>query len=249
MKEEKMHRIFGLVGKNISYSFSPGFFKTKFEKENIKDAEYQLFDMAAIDQIRTVFDHPNLVGFNVTIPYKEEIIPYLDELNPLAQEVGAVNTVKIRDGKKIGYNTDVIGFQQSLINNASQLPHKAIVLGTGGASKAVQVALKGLEIDFRIVSRRQKENVLVYEDLNEELMQAYYLIINTTPLGTSPNMEIAPAIPYQFLGKQHILFDLIYNPEKTKFLRNGEQHGTQIINGLEMLQIQAKAAWEIWNGY
>jgi shikimate dehydrogenase len=245
-------RLFGLIGYPLTHSFSEKYFADKFLNEKIADTEYRNFTIDKIEDVRFVFATENLCGLNVTIPYKETIIPFLDELDASASEVGAVNTVVFRDGKKIGYNTDVYGFENSLLNflaetQSSQSEIKAIILGTGGSSKAVAYVLKKLGIEFQFVSRTQKEHTLSYIDLKPQTILKHKLIINTTPVGMFPKTQDVPYMPYSFITSQHLLFDLIYNPEETEFLKRGKQQGAQIKNGLEMLQLQAEKSWEIWN--
>lgn len=240
-------RQFGLIGRNISYSFSKSYFADKFKNENIVDAVYNVFDLNTIDEVENVFKKEGLVGFNVTIPYKQEIIQYLDELSPEAKEIGAVNTVLIKNGKKIGYNTDCYGFLHSIQPLLKPIHQKALVLGNGGAAKAVYYILDQLNIDYKIVSRNYIENNFTYENINEDVLNNYQIIINCSPVGTFPNVENAPLLPYNYINVNHLLYDLIYNPEVTKFLENGKNKGSIIKNGHEMLVLQAEKAWEIWN--
>lgn len=243
-----MHKL-GLLGKNISYSFSRSYFKNKFEKEHIKNVSYENFD---IDDIHLF---PNLIkntqglkGMNVTIPYKEAVIPFLDKLDSKAKEIGAVNTIKIDKNKTlVGYNTDCYGFKKSLQPFLKPHHQKALILGTGGASKAVAYALKKLGIKFLYISRQAKNGVdLTYDQLTPNIIEAHTLIINCTPLGTFPNVQNCPNIPYEGITKDHILYDLIYNPEETTFLKRGKQQLATTINGLDMLKFQAEKAWQIW---
>lgn len=240
-------RQFGLIGRNIAYSFSKTYFAEKFKNENIVDAVYNVFDLNTISEVENVFKKEGLVGFNVTIPYKQEIIPFLDELSPEAEKIGAVNTVLIKNGKKIGYNTDSHGFHHSLLPLLENHHQKALVLGNGGAAKAVYHILNELNIAYKIVSRNYLENHFTYNDLNENVIKDYQIIINCSPVGTFPNVENAPLLPYQFIDKSHLLYDLIYNPAVTKFLENGQNNGAKIKNGHDMLVLQAEKAWEIWN--
>ncbi|MGB6083474.1 shikimate dehydrogenase family protein [Moheibacter sp.] len=237
-------RKFGLIGKNIAYSFSESYFHDKFRKENITNSTYQLFDLKSISEVEELFQTKELKGFNVTIPYKEEIIPYLDELSPEAQKIGAVNCVKIQNNKKIGFNTDAFGFENSLKPLLEKHHQKALILGDGGAAKAVKFALTKLDIEFKSVTRKGE---LKFSDLNQEIISTHQLIINCTPVGTFPDLETSPDIPYEFLTDSHLLYDLIYNPEKTKFLQLGETQGAKIKNGYEMLVLQAEKSWEIWS--
>jgi shikimate dehydrogenase len=241
-------RTFGLIGFPLTHSFSVNYFTDKFQQEHIADAEYLNFPIEMIENVQQVFETENLCGLNVTIPYKEAIIPFLDELDSTATGVGAVNTVVFRNGKKIGFNTDVFGFETSLVGICNpDNKTKALILGTGGSSKAVAYVLKKLGIEFQFVSRTQNENTLSYTDLKPQTILEHQLIINTTPLGMFPEILAAPDIPYSFITSQHVLFDLIYNPEETEFLKRGKQQGAQTKNGLEMLQLQAEKSWEIWN--
>jgi len=239
---------FGLIGRNIDYSFSRKFFSEKFERENLPFT-YENFDISSIEHFpQLIAKNPNLIGLNITIPYKESIIPFLDHLDKEAEEIGAVNTVEISEnGKLTGYNTDHFGFQKSL-EPFLPLPQKtALILGTGGASKAVSYALENLGFDFKFVGRKKGNNILEYFALNKPMIENNLLIINCTPLGTFPNIADCPPIPYQFLTKNHLLFDLIYNPTETEFLKRGRMHGAKTINGLKMLELQATKAWTIWN--
>lgn len=239
---------YALIGRNISYSFSRGYFSQKFLNENI-EAAYINFDISSLEELpKQMALYPNLKGMNVTIPYKETIIPLLDQIDEIAQEIGAVNTIKVLSkGKLKGYNTDYYGFWKSLQPLLQSHHTKAFILGTGGASKAVAFALRKEGIDYRFVSRTPKIGEFSYSELTASLLNEYTLIINCTPLGTSPNIEQFPPIPYEFLTKRHLLFDLIYNPAKTSFLAKGEARGTSVCNGHQMLVFQAEAAWQIWN--
>jgi len=241
---------FGLIGKNISYSFSRKYFKEKFQKLGLNNCKYDNYDIPEIEEFPFVIYHQEdeFQGFSVTIPYKQSIIKYLDEVEGDAKEIGAVNTIKVTsDNKLIGYNTDVYGFQKSIEPLLKKHHNKALILGTGGASKAVAYALEKLNIKYEFVSRNISDSSLLYSILNKEIIEKHTVIINCTPLGTHPNIENSPNIPYEFLTGKHLLFDLIYNPEKTKFLHEGEKRGTAIKNGLEMLEMQAEKSWEIWN--
>lgn len=235
---------YGLIGKNIDYSFSRNYFSEKFKSESILNSQYVNFDIDNIINIQELFKQKNR-GYNVTIPYKETIIPYLDELDSHAREIGAVNTIKITNGRTKGFNTDWIGFKQSLSPLLKPYHNKALILGTGGASKAVRYTLEQLNIDFATVSRNPVS--LGYEDLSEQLLNEFLLIVNCTPVGTFPNTDEAPEIPYEFITDRHLAFDLIYNPQETMFLKKCRLRGAQIKNGLEMLEIQAEEAWKIWN--
>ncbi|MAP80704.1 MAG: shikimate dehydrogenase [Aequorivita sp.] len=239
---------FGLIGRNISYSFSKKYFSEKFEKEQLNHT-YENFDIQTIAAFPRLFQQTdNLKGFNVTIPYKEEIIPFLDELSLEAREIGAVNTIKIsKKHKLIGYNTDYYGFKKALEPHLPIKRKTALILGTGGASKAIAYTLKNLGFQYKLVSRQQTKNTLQYSQLTQRDIENNFLIVNCTPLGTHPNTLECPLIPYQFVNENHLLFDLIYNPAETTFLKHGKTRGAKIENGLKMLEFQANKAWEIWN--
>lgn len=239
--------VFGLVGKNIAYSFSKGFFTAFFEQENLNH-EYVNFDIRDITAFPGILKMENLKGLNVTIPYKQQIIPYLDELDEEATAIGAVNTIKVHpSGKLTGYNTDHFGFAKSLTEHFPLTEKTALILGTGGASKAVAYALEKLGFTYRFVSRDTENADFSYQSLTEDIINNHKLIINCTPLGTSPNTDAFPEIPYQAVGKTHLLFDLIYNPAKTVFLKKGHAQGARTVNGQKMLEYQAMRSWEIWN--
>jgi shikimate dehydrogenase len=247
--EEKKSK-FGLLGKNISYSFSSGYFTKKFEKLNLKKHKYVNFDIPEIKDFPSIIEEtPNLKGMNVTIPYKEEVMQYLDKLDDTAKEIGAVNTIKFtKRGDLKGYNTDIFGFENSIKPFLKKHHKKALILGTGGASKAVAYAFKRNDINFKFVSRNPSEkNQISYKDLSEEILEEYTVIVNCSPIGTFPNVNDAPKIPYQFITDKHLLFDLIYNPEETAFLKKGKEKGAAIKNGYQMLELQAEEAWRIWN--
>jgi shikimate dehydrogenase len=242
-------RKFGLIGKNISYSFSESYFQNKFDKEHIKDTSYQNFDLDSISEFKFLIkNNPEIAGLNVTIPYKEEVIPYLELINKTAKEIGAINTIKITKKRKLkGYNTDYYGFKKSLEPLLTKQHKKALILGTGGASKAVAYALKKLNIRYSYVSRTKNEDKFTYKELNEKIIKDHLVIINCSPVGTYPHVKDCPNLPYQFITDQHVLFDLIYNPNETLFLKKGKQQGASICNGLRMLELQAEKSWEIWN--
>ncbi|QIJ89673.1 Shikimate 5-dehydrogenase I alpha [Mesoflavibacter sp. HG96] len=249
-KQDKPMRKFGLIGRNISYSFSQNYFSIKFKDENILDATYQNFDIQSINQFKKeILATDHLAGLNVTIPFKEEIIPLLDKVDKKAKKIGAVNTIKItKKGKTKGYNTDCYGFKKSLKPLLKKQHKNALILGTGGASKAIAYVLKQLNIDYKFVSRTASNNAdYTYTDLNQELINNHQIIINCTPVGTYPKVDQAPDIPYQFITSNHILYDLIYNPSTTLFLQEGKNKGATIINGYDMLVFQAEKAWKIWN--
>lgn len=236
---------FGLIGRCLSHSFSRNFFSSKFEAEQ-RAADYSLIEIEDISTINNVIAKHGLSGFNVTIPYKESIIPYLDELSSEAKAVGAVNCVVVRDGKTIGHNTDVKGIEASLGWLTIDENTKALVLGTGGASKAVQYVLRKMNIEYKVVSRDTSRGDLTYEQLSSEIIKEYTLIINATPVGTAPDIDNAPSLDYSSLGESHQLFDLVYNPATTEFLKRGEAQGANTMNGILMLQTQAIASWHIW---
>ena len=239
---------YGLIGKNIEYSFSRGYFKKKFETENLHDCIYTNFDLNQIKELKNVLSLKNIFGLNVTTPYKRKVIHYLDRLSPAAEKVNAVNTIKFhKDGTTSGHNTDVYGFEKSLLEIINKLPKKALILGTGGASSAVAYVMKKLKIEFSYISRRGGENTTIYTDVDEITINEHELIINASPVGTFPNIDKTPDLPYQFLTKNHILYDLIYNPTETRFLREGKTRGSKILNGQKMLEYQAEKSWEIWN--
>lgn len=242
-------RKFGLIGKNISYSFSKSYFTKKFDIESINDASYDNFDLVSLEEFNSILEkNPEIKGLNVTIPYKEEIITYLSELSNKAKKIGAVNTIKIKEnGKLKGYNTDCYGFKKSIEPFLKKHHKKALILGTGGASKAIAFVLHELDIKYKFVSRTISSQSLTYNDLNNEILKEYTVIINCSPVGTFPNVQECPDIPYQYLSQKHLLYDLIYNPSETLFLRNGKEMGTKTINGLKMLELQAEKAWKIWN--
>ena len=236
-------KTYGLIGKNIDYSFSAKFFSKKFKFEKISDCEYVNFDLTKIEDFNNL-EFIKIKGLNVTIPYKEKIIPYLHKINNSAKEIGAVNTIAIKNNKLIGYNTDYLGFINSFKNNLNF--KRALILGTGGASKAIQYALTIKKINFNIASRKNNIKYMNYNAINESLDE-YDLIINTTPIGTYPNISEKPKINYSLITENHFCYDLIYNPEKSSFLKECEKKGAETMNGLEMLKSQAEESWIIWN--
>jgi shikimate dehydrogenase len=239
---------YGLIGYPLSHSFSKKYFTEKFERESIKEHEYDLFPIEKITQLPSLVQTESLLnGLNVTIPYKEQVIPFLDELTEVVKEIQACNCIRILDGKLIGYNTDVIGFEKTLERKLARHHQRALVLGTGGAAKAVNYVLRKKGIDFLEVSRRKGEGSITYQDVDEQVISSHTLIVNTTPLGMYPNVDDAPDLPYHLLTDAHYLYDLVYNPAKTKFLVEGERRGAVIENGADMLVIQAEASWDIWN--
>lgn len=238
---------YGLIGNNIGYSFSKTFFTIKFEQENSLDS-YSNFDIPSVDQLLDIIkQEENLKGLNVTIPYKESVIPFLDKIDKEAELIGAINTIKIdKKGKLIGYNTDHYGFAKALIEFFPIKEKKAIVLGTGGASKAILFVLKMMDFEITQVSRTESEDILTYSDINRSLISQNYLIINCTPLGTFPDIHKYPDIPYEYLTKDHLAFDLTYNPRETQFMIRSKSHGARVSNGLKMLEYQAKESLAIW---
>jgi shikimate dehydrogenase len=240
---------YGLIGFPLGHSFSQRFFNAKFARESIANARYDLFPISDLEEypalIQTI---PHLKGLNVTIPHKQGIIRYLDQLDPAAAEIRAVNTIKFTESGSVGFNTDWLGFKQSLLEFLPDiLPERSLILGTGGSSKAVAYALTQLGITYQFVSRQKTPDVLVYDELDSQLIGEHLLIINSTPLGMFPDIESSPAIPYCFLTSRHFLFDLVYNPGETKFMQLGKAIGAKVTNGERMLFAQAEAAWEIWN--
>lgn len=239
---------FGLIGYPLAHSFSQKFFTKKFEDENLNDCRYDAFSIPSIDELPNILTaNPDLIGLNVTIPYKEQVLSFLDEKTALVKKVKACNCIKIINGKLKGHNTDAPAFEQSLKEKLQPYHTKALILGTGGAAKAVEYALRQLNILYKYVSRKPSAKSFSYEQLTNDLMQEYLLVINTSPLGMHPNIVEAPQIPYHALTPKHYLFDLIYNPEKTLFLQKGEEQGAAIKNGYEMLVLQAEESWRIWN--
>jgi shikimate dehydrogenase len=234
----------GLIGRNISYSFSKKFFENKFQKLMLKGFSYDIFDLKEIDEVENLFATPELLGFNVTIPYKEKIIDYLDELSEEAKKIGAVNCVLIREGKKTGYNTDAVGFEKTLLLHKKPHHNSALILGNGGAAKAVKYVLDKNGISSEIVSRN---SILNFDNLDAETVQNNKLIIQTTPVGTFPNVQDCLNFPFEGLSKEHLIIDLIYNPNYTQFIINASEKGAKTVNGYYMLEQQAEKAWEIWN--
>ena len=244
-------KLYGLLGYPLVHSFSQNYFNQKFESENI-DAEYINFEIPDVGMLmEVVAEHENLNGLNVTIPYKEQVIPFLDEIDPAASEVGAVNVIKFirgKDGLRLkGYNSDIIGFTDSIKSLLKPHHQSALVLGTGGAAKAVSYSLRKLGLEVQLVSRRKSATTLVYEELTKNDLKNHKVIVNTTPLGMYPNVDTCPDIPYRYLTSQHLCYDLIYNPDETLFLKNSRLAGAQVKNGLEMLLLQAFASYSIWD--
>lgn len=242
-------RQYGLIGKNISYSFSKKYFTEKFALGNLVDCSYENFDIQSIEEFPTLIaNNPDLKGLNITIPYKKAVIPYLDKLSKNVAQIGAVNVIRFtKKGKLKGYNSDYYGFMKSLQPLLQPYHQKALILGTGGSAKAVAFALDQLGILYTYVSREAKEGMIDYDRINATTFDNYHIIINCTPLGTSPDTKAFPLIPYNFFTEKHIAFDLIYNPEETQFLKKAKKKGAITKNGYEMLVLQAEKAWKIWN--
>ncbi len=240
--------LFGLIGYPLTHSFSKNYFTEKFKKEGIENCRYENFQLATIKDLSKVIDeNPDLQGLNVTIPHKESVLQFLNERDELVKQTGACNCIKIVNGKLIGYNTDVIGFEKSLLNKLKPAHKNALILGTGGAAKAVEFVLRKIGIHYKYVSRYPSVKNLSYEQLTPDLVKKNTLIINTTPLGMYPKVTEAPPLLYDAITQKHFLFDLIYNPEKTLFLKKGEERGAVIQNGYDMLVYQAEESWKIWS--
>ncbi len=239
--------IFGLIGKDISYSFSMDFFIRKFNKESILNTTYKIFDLPKIELVGDLFRNPMIKGLNVTIPYKISIIKFLDKISDESKNIGSVNVIKINNNNKIGYNTDIYGFEKTINKYIKNKDLKCLILGTGGVSKTVSFVLNKIGIKYKFVSRKKKNDILSYKDINNEILKEYNIIINCTPVGTYPQINNCPNIPYEYISENHILYDLIYNPSKTLFLKKGFCRGAIIKNGLEMFNIQAEQSWKIWN--
>ena len=243
---------YGLIGYPLGHSFSISYFNQKFKDEDI-DAVYENFEIPSIDLLPEVLDsNPNLKGLNVTIPYKQKVIPFLDSVSPEARAIGAVNVIKVvHEGKNVklkGYNSDVIGFTQSIEPMLEPRFHKkALILGTGGASKAIDYGLKSLGLETVFVSRYERPGTIQYDKITPEVVQEYNVIVNCTPLGMYPKTEECPQLPYEAMDSRTILYDLIYNPDETMFMKRGAQYGANVKNGLEMLLLQAFASWEFWH--
>lgn len=245
-------RTFALIGFPLSHSFSKKFFTEKFEIEGIKDCSYELFPIAEVNELAQLFDsNPSLSGLNVTIPHKVNIMPLLTELDDAASSIGAVNCISMatKEGKKVlkGYNTDAYGFAESLKPLLQKHHQKALIFGDGGAAKAVKYVLEQLQMEYLVVVRNPAPNAILYSEVNAEILASHTLLINTTPLGMSPNLHASPLIPYQFVTDKHLAYDLVYNPEETEFLSRVKANGGNTKNGFEMLQLQAERSWYIWN--
>ncbi len=246
-----MEKKFGLIGSTVSHSFSKSYFDEKFFREGLRDYHYDLYPLQNVDELKKLLqENPELTGLNVTIPYKEQVLKFLNDIDPIAKKIGAVNVIKIQNGKLTGFNTDSDAFYETVEKWFPNIPNaKALILGTGGSSKAVQQALKKLGIKFEIVSRDANQGQHTYESLekNGKPLEEANLIINTTPLGMSPNTNQFPPINYELISSHHYVYDLIYNPARTMFIQKAEMRGATVKNGLEMLHIQAEKAWAIWN--
>ena len=238
---------YGLIGKSLGHSFSKSYFENKFIKEQIQNASYSNFPLESIEEFKSLIKKTTFRGLNVTIPYKSSIIPFLDELSEETKSIGAVNTIQFKNNRLIGYNTDYLGFHKAIKPFLQNTMEQALILGTGGASKAVVYALEKIGIKCLCVSRLPNEQQLNYNQLNDLVLKHHLLIVNTTPLGTAPNINECPDIPYQFITEQHLLVDLVYNPEETLFLKKGKENLANILNGKSMLIHQAEEAWKIWN--
>lgn len=238
---------YGIIGYPLGHSFSRAFFTEKFQREHI-DAEYVNFEIASADMLPGIVQaNPNLRGLNVTLPHKEAVIPMLNELSDEAKEIGAVNVIRVRDGRLKGFNSDIIGFMDSIRPLLKPWHQHALVLGTGGASRAIRVGLQRLGIEWTYVSRTPAPGRLTYSELTPQLMEHYQVIVNCSPVGMFPHVDACPDIPYHLLTHRHLLYDLVYNPEETLFLKRGSEHGATVKNGLEMLHLQALASWRFWN--
>ena len=241
---------FGLIGKNIEYSFSRKFFSEKFSSDNkYSNYDYTNYDIESIHDLNNVFNSKNLCGLNVTIPYKEKIISFLDKISDEAEQIGAVNTICFENGSKVGYNTDIFGFTESLKMNKIDNIDSALILGTGGAAKTIIYFCNKNNIRFNVVSRQESNLNLSYNELNEDIFKKRVLIVNCTPLGTYPDIKKCPKLPYELINKENILFDLVYNPSETLFMKKGKEIGCKTLNGYQMLRLQAEKSWEIWADY
>ena len=241
---------YGLIGKSLSHSFSKSYFEKRFKEKHLEEHYYHNFDIESLEDFKHIIQStPNLKGLNVTMPYKESILPFLDQLSPEAEEIKAVNCIKILNSKLIGFNTDVYGFAQSIKPFLDVNHQRALVLGTGGASKAVAYTLKkiGVEVYYITSSGKKNDNSFFYHEINDRVMEAFKLIVNTTPLGMHPEENTCPNLPYDLFTEQHLAYDLIYNPSETLFLQKAKQKNAMVVNGLSMLQLQAEKSWEIWN--
>lgn len=241
-------RVFGLIGRNLSHSFSNDYFSEKFRREGIEDAVYKVFEMDTMTGLKDLVKQEKVVGLNVTLPFKEKVINYLDVLDPTVKKIGAANTILVHKGKLHGFNTDVSGFRESLKPFLRKKGYSALVIGTGGAAKSVSYVLREQEIQHYFVSRNPSfMNELSYDQISAGIINTHHLIINASPQGMYPYPETFPNIPYQHLTKEHLLYDLVYNPEETAFMKKGRARGAWAVNGLKMLHLQAEKSWELWN--
>ena len=240
-------RLYGLIGYPLSHSFSKKYFDEKFANEGIADANFQNFSLDNISMLHEILTQKNLNGLAVTIPYKKSVIDFLYESTDAVKQMGACNCIKISNNKLSGFNTDVIGFEKSFIKQLKPHHTKALILGTGGAASAVEFVLQKLKIEHEFVSRKKVGTEFLYSELDQNIIDEYSIIINASPIGTYPDINEAPAIPYEFITSKHYLFDLVYNPDETKFLQYGKSKNATIQNGLEMLELQAEENWKIWN--
>ena len=241
MEEQKK---LGIIGRNISYSFSKKYFEDKFQRLMLKNYSYDIFDLQELEDVENIFKTPNLIGLNVTIPFKEKILPYLDELSDEAEKMGAVNCIVIKNNHKKGYNTDAVGFEKTLLVHRKSHHNSALILGDGGAAKAVQYVMNKYEIPYQTVSRKSDLN---FENLSQETVSENTLIIQTTPVGTFPNIDDCLDFPFESLSENHLIIDLIYNPNYTSFIKKASGKGAKTVNGFYMLEQQAEKNWEIWN--
>ena len=240
--------LYGLIGYPLGHSFSKKYFTEKFEREGLKDCSFEAYPISSIDQFPALLkDNPSLRGIAVTIPYKEQVLQYINEFSDEVKFIGAANCIKIAGNHLTAYNTDIIGFQRSFEKKLRQVNKKVLILGTGGASKAVEYVLQKMNIAYLSVSRNPKDNMIGYDAIDKKIMNDYNIIINCSPVGTTPNENTCPDIPYELITSDHYLFDLVYNPQKTLFLKKGEEKGAAIENGYEMLVIQAEENWKLWN--
>jgi len=241
-------KTYGIIGYPLTHSFSQQYFTEKIARERIEDAVFNIFPLTSIEEFQTLLgNHPSLKGLAVTIPYKEKVLKYISNLSDEVRQIGAANCIRIKGDELVAFNTDIVGFERSFVKHLKPQHTKALVLGTGGASKAVQYVLKKLGVEFLIVSRNAAENSIRYLDVTETIIKDHSIIINSTPLGMSPSENTCPDIPYHLLTADHYLYDLVYAPVKTLFLKKGEEFGATIENGFEMLIIQAEENWRIWN--
>jgi shikimate dehydrogenase len=246
-----MRQTFGLIGRDLSHSFSRAYFENKFRELNLLEHSYLNFEIVDISELKKIInEHPALKGLNVTHPYKESVLPYLDDLSEEAAAIGAVNCIRIDNGKMTGFNTDMYGFSQSIKPFLDVNHSNGLILGTGGASKAIAYVLKKKGVDYFFVtssSGKKNSETISYDEINELVFKRFKLIVNTTPVGMYPRIDEAPPLPYEYFSEQHLAYDLIYNPPETRFLKNAREQGSIIVNGLSMLQLQADKSWEIWN--